>query len=349
MLSINLGAGRSSARNIKVKKVRLVSLVDRNFDGVTHIQNALDNVGVKAEIVNIQGRWLFRPSELRIIRAEISNRRSDTFTIFNPLSTELFLDQPDLTISFSAYKRWYDRQRIRVVPHMWTPILPPANVEILKWTNKPPARVGFMGRTYRYSLATRWPRYTPKIVRDWIVAGDVLRWPGVVAEMNRAFGFSAKAFMAFPRLEAVSILSTYSDGPSDLAVEIIDRVGFSGAREEMSAYSKHLFESTYVLCPRGTENYSYRMYEALSFGRIPVIIDTDMVFPSEIAWQDLALIVPYQSIHKLPQIILEDYCHDGRFFIERQMRAFETMRALRTMAWVQSLAEEIKTKISSAC
>jgi hypothetical protein len=53
---------------------------------------------------------------------------------------------------------------------------------------------------------------------------------------------------------------------------------------------------TYVVCPRGTENYSFRIYEALGRGKIPVIIDTDMVLPKEIDWDHLSIRIPYESL-----------------------------------------------------
>src|SRR6267143_719080 len=41
----------------------------------------------------------------------------------------------------------------------------------------------------------------------------------------------------------------------------------------------NMFKSDYVLCIRGTENYSDRLYETLCCGRIPVVVDTDCVLP----------------------------------------------------------------------
>ena len=71
-------------------------------------------------------------------------------------------------------------------------------------------------------------------------------------------------------------------------------------------YSRHLERNTYVVCPRGTENYSFRIYEALNFGRIPVIIDTDIVLPQQIDWQQSAIVVPYGSLERIYDIILND-------------------------------------------
>ncbi len=55
------------------------------------------------------------------------------------------------------------------------------------------------------------------------------------------------------------------------------------ARQLRSEFCQNLVNSDYVLCASGYENYSIRFYEALSCGRIPVLIDTDCVLPYDFA------------------------------------------------------------------
>ena len=47
------------------------------------------------------------------------------------------------------------------------------------------------------------------------------------------------------------------------------------------------------LCLRGGGNFSYRLYETLMMGRIPVVVDTDQVFPYDdtINWDDYCVII----------------------------------------------------------
>lgn len=67
----------------------------------------------------------------------------------------------------------------------------------------------------------------------------------------------------------------------------------AGARteEERAAtqeeFNANLRNATYALCVRGTGNFSARFYEALSFGRIPLFVDTGCILPfeSEIDWR----------------------------------------------------------------
>jgi hypothetical protein len=67
-------------------------------------------------------------------------------------------------------------------------------------------------------------------------------------------------------------------------------------------FLNNLTNNAYALCVRGTDNYSWRFYEALSLGRIPIVIDTDCVLPWEeqIPWERLILRVPSTCLTELP-------------------------------------------------
>src|SRR5205823_99398 len=55
-----------------------------------------------------------------------------------------------------------------------------------------------------------------------------------------------------------------------------DWAGMGKVRQE---FVDNLLGGDYALCVRGAGNFSYRFYEALSAGRIPVLVDTDCVLP----------------------------------------------------------------------
>lgn len=44
-------------------------------------------------------------------------------------------------------------------------------------------------------------------------------------------------------------------------------------------FVQSILESDFVLCPRGDSNGSLRFYETLSAGRVPLIPNTQMIFP----------------------------------------------------------------------
>lgn len=76
------------------------------------------------------------------------------------------------------------------------------------------------------------------------------------------------------------------------------------ARKE---YRDNMLQSDLALCVKGDGNFSYRFYEALSLGRIPLLIDTDCVLPfaENIDYDSFILRVPFQDIAKLPQLVRE--------------------------------------------
>jgi hypothetical protein len=57
-------------------------------------------------------------------------------------------------------------------------------------------------------------------------------------------------------------------------------------------FIKNIQESHFTICNRGNGNYSMRFYQTLSLGRIPVLIDTDLIFPFEdkIDWNEIIII-----------------------------------------------------------
>lgn len=76
----------------------------------------------------------------------------------------------------------------------------------------------------------------------------------------------------------------------------------ANVREE---FVRNMFECDYVLCARGAGNFSYRFYEALSAGRIPLLIDTDCALPfsDRINWRRHCVFVDAANISDAPKIL----------------------------------------------
>jgi hypothetical protein len=72
-------------------------------------------------------------------------------------------------------------------------------------------------------------------------------------------------------------------------------------------YVGNMLESDYVLCVRGIGNFSYRLYETLSMGRIPIFVDTDCVLPLDfdIDWRDHCVWVDAADIDRIGDRVLE--------------------------------------------
>ncbi|MEO6731801.1 MAG: exostosin family protein [Ferruginibacter sp.] len=64
-------------------------------------------------------------------------------------------------------------------------------------------------------------------------------------------------------------------------------------------------ESSFVLCPRGIGPCSYRLFETMQLGRVPVIISDEWVPIPNIDWDRFTITVPESKIALIPQILNE--------------------------------------------
>jgi hypothetical protein len=70
------------------------------------------------------------------------------------------------------------------------------------------------------------------------------------------------------------------------------------AREQ---YAQNIVESPYSLAVRGAGNFSYRLYEILSCGRIPLFINTDCILPFDgfIDWKGICLFIEEKDLPEM--------------------------------------------------
>jgi hypothetical protein len=88
-------------------------------------------------------------------------------------------------------------------------------------------------------------------------------------------------------------------------------------------FRDNVLGSDYTLCPRGGGNWSYRFYETLCLGRVPVFINTDCVLPYEslINWRDYCVWVESDALEHTAEAILAHYqSHSAERFVELQRR-----------------------------
>jgi hypothetical protein len=74
-----------------------------------------------------------------------------------------------------------------------------------------------------------------------------------------------------------------------------------------SEYVNNMIGSDYVVCARGGGNFSYRLYETLCAGRIPLFIDTDCVLPYdfELAWKDYCVCIDESELIDVEQRVMQ--------------------------------------------
>ena len=114
---------------------------------------------------------------------------------------------------------------------------------------------------------------------------------------------SLKSLDQDERIKTNFILHDHAWGAKNLSdVSNIDNDYRQTVRE---AFMNNMLESDYILCARGQGNYSYRIYETLSAGRIPVIIDTDVVLPHDeiLNWKDISIWVPQDQVEQASDFV----------------------------------------------
>jgi len=72
-------------------------------------------------------------------------------------------------------------------------------------------------------------------------------------------------------------------------------------------FAANMRDSDYILCCRGSANFSFRLYETLAAGRIPVFINTDCVLPFEdvIDWRSLCVWVEEDDVEAIGKRVAE--------------------------------------------
>jgi len=88
-------------------------------------------------------------------------------------------------------------------------------------------------------------------------------------------------------------------------------------------FNNNIKKNLFNFCSRGSGNFSYRFYQVLSMGRIPVLLNTDTVLPfyDSINYQDNCLIIDVSDINKIDKKIISFYnSKDKEYFHEMQKK-----------------------------
>ena len=67
------------------------------------------------------------------------------------------------------------------------------------------------------------------------------------------------------------------------------------------SYARSIINSKFVLCPRGWATSTYRMYEVMELGRIPVVLSDQWIAPSGPDWDRCIVRVPEADYKSLPE------------------------------------------------
>ena len=68
-------------------------------------------------------------------------------------------------------------------------------------------------------------------------------------------------------------------------------------------FAEVMVNSHFTLCPRGAGTSTFRLFETMKAGRVPVILSDDWVAPEGPAWPSFSLAVPERDVKLLPEIL----------------------------------------------
>ena len=68
---------------------------------------------------------------------------------------------------------------------------------------------------------------------------------------------------------------------------------------------KNLRDNCFNVCMRGAGNFSYRLYETMMMGRIPIIINSDQVFPfgDILNYEEFSIIINFDDVSSIEKLI----------------------------------------------
>lgn len=132
------------------------------------------------------------------------------------------------------------------------------------------------------------------------------------------------------RLRAMKLLSQ----TADVDTNFLRRDNFFGAAASEPGtarspaerlrreYVRNMVDSDYTLCVRGAGNFSYRLYETLSCGRIPVFVDTDCVLPydSIVDWKRFCVYIDESELQDIGRRVAEFHASLSDAEFERMQR-----------------------------
>ncbi len=194
----------------------------------------------------------------------------------------------------------------------------------------------------------------PKPAKPTIAFDGNTTYPGVYNRLLGRFNFpesliqktaisrsvcrslSLKARMVIARWVRKKVVNEVRNAPQ-LQAHIRERGEFFSLSPETrirlrKEYLKSIQDNAYLLCARGDANTDFRTNEVLAAGRIPVIIDTDLLLPPlpGMQWEDFSVIVPFGQINRIGKI-LDDFhnslteddfqhkCHLAKTAFERML------------------------------
>jgi hypothetical protein len=119
---------------------------------------------------------------------------------------------------------------------------------------------------------------------------------------------------------------TYAAVPPEQKKQTFFMMSYSP--DDRTHYGEIIARSKFVLCPRGYACSSWRLFETMKAGRVPVIISDQWVPPGGPAWESFSIRVNQNHVAQIPDIL------------ERYEPSAATMGRLARTAWEEWFSQE---------
>lgn len=155
------------------------------------------------------------------------------------------------------------------------------------------------------------------------------------------------------RNKAVNTLLDSANVRANCKAKTRFRGGSNGSAEQerriRTEFLDNLFENDYALCLRGNGNFSYRFYEAMSAGRIPVFVDTDCLMPLEesIPYREIGVWLTVDQIPQIGDVLAKfhDALSDDQFNFLRLENRRIWKEKLSTISFHREMLKSLRKKL----
>ena len=105
-------------------------------------------------------------------------------------------------------------------------------------------------------------------------------------------GFCGSVISHPCRIQHLNQIKKHADMKTNFILRTNHWAGRPHDPEVVQQFVKNIQQTYFTVCSRGAGNWSARFYQVLSLGRIPIVVNTDMVLPLEdiIPWKDIIVL-----------------------------------------------------------
>lgn len=122
----------------------------------------------------------------------------------------------------------------------------------------------------------------------------------------------------------------------------------SGLRDDDLSYVETLRDSAFVICPKGLGPTSWRFYETMMAGRVPVIVSDRWVPARELDWPSFSLRVRESDVASIPELCEAHAPKAEEMGLEARAAWEKYCAADSAFGWVGRRLHEIRSALSTA-